>query len=288
MLLRVSHLTRYYYSRAVNLLPHRIYLRPRETAKHRLHRFRLDFAPIARIVPTRDEHDNDQIWAYWSEATAAANIQSEFEIETLDANPFDFLLRSDAMSFPFSYEEGERAALAPYLALPDPDTESRLRRWIAERMPTGPSETLAFVAGLNSQITSSIAYTRRDEHGILPSLQTLERGSGSCRDSATLLVDGLRTLGLAARFVSGYLYEPRSKEAAEEPPTAMHAWAEVYLPGAGWRGLDPTRGIFCNDAFIPVAHASRGESVSPVQGSFAAAGPVSSELHADIVVEKVG
>ena len=288
MLLRVSHLTRYYYSRPVSLSPHRIYLRPRETPKHRLRSFRLEFTPLARFVHTRDEHDNDQIWAYWSEPTSAVNIQSEFEIETLDANPFDFLLRSDALGFPFAYAEGERAALSPYLALPEPATETRLRQWIAERMPAGPSDTLTFVAGLNSQVRNAIAYTRRDEHGILPPLQTLERGSGSCRDSATLLVDALRTLGLAARFVSGYLHEPRPEQAAEAAPTAMHAWAEVYLPGAGWRGLDPTRGIFCNDAFVPVAHAGRGESVSPIQGSFAASGPVSAELHADIVVEKVG
>jgi transglutaminase-like putative cysteine protease len=269
-------------------MPHRIYLRPRESPKHRLRSYRLDFAPQARVVSTLDEHDNGQVWAYWTEPASAVNIHSEFEIETLDANPFDFLLRSDSMTFPFAYQDGERAALSPYLALPGPATETGLRRWITERMPQAPTETLALVAALNGHVRSSIAYIRRDEHGILPSLQTLERGAGSCRDSASLLVDAFRTLGLAARFVSGYLYEPPADGQANEPPTAMHAWVEVYLPGGGWRGLDPTRGIFCNDAFVPVAHAANGESVSPIQGSFAASGNVASELHADIVVEKIG
>jgi transglutaminase-like putative cysteine protease len=118
-------------------------------------------------------------------------------------------------------------------------------------------------------------------------MQTMSSGGGSCRDYAAFLVELCRALGLAARFVSGYLYEPRPPDGTSAAVQSMHAWAEVYLPGAGWRGLDPTRGIFCDDAFVPVAHAAMAESVNPIQGTFYGLPNTSSRLTTSVSVEKV-
>jgi transglutaminase-like putative cysteine protease len=287
MLLRVSHLTRYYYSHPVLLAPHRLYLRPRASSRQRVKSFQLQFAPTARVVATLDLHDNPLDWAYWLEPTAAMNIEMEFEVETLGANPFDFILRTDALNFPPAYDEAERAGLAPWLVRPAADPGSRLRSWLDRQVPAPPTDTLGWLSTVNNAVMRSIGYTRRDEHGIQTPEETLERGTGSCRDFATLLIELCRLNGLAARFVSGYLYDSPPAPPAEAPPTAMHAWVEVYLPGGGWRALDPTRGIFCDDAFVPVAHAVRGESVSPVQGSFSAKGPVTAELQADISIVRL-
>jgi transglutaminase-like putative cysteine protease len=134
---------------------------------------------------------------------------------------------------------------------------------------------------LNSALTGKLNYTRRDDPGIQKSLTTIELGSGSCRDSAALVIDCARTLGLAARFVSGYMFDPNQ---ADTTGGDMHAWVEVFLPGAGWRGLDPTNGIFCQNAYVPVAHAVVAESVNPVQGSFFSLAPAVAKLSTDVQV----
>jgi transglutaminase-like putative cysteine protease len=287
MLLRVSHLTRYYYSQKVFPAPHRLYLRPRSSARQEVRGFRLQFAPTAKVVATLDPHDNALDWAYWMEPTAAINIETEFEVQTFGANPFDFILQADAIRFPFDYADAERAALAPWLVPPEAGAGSRLAAWLGDQVGAPPNETLGWLTTVNTAVMRAIGYTRRDEHGIQTAETTLDLGTGSCRDFAALLVDLCRLNGVAARFVSGYLYEPPPEDPARAAPTAMHAWTEVYLPGGGWRGLDPTRGIFCDDAFVPVAHAVRGEWVSPVQGSFSAQGPVTAELQADISVVRL-
>ena len=116
-------------------------------------------------------------------------------------------------------------------------------------------------------------------------MTTLSKGSGACRDYAVLFAEMCRTLGIAARFVSGYLYAPADDN--HRTVGAMHAWVEVYLPGAGWVGLDPTHGIWCDDSFIPVAHAAQAESVNPIQGTYFNGTVASSKLHTDVTVEKL-
>ena len=148
-------------------------------------------------------------------------------------------------------------------------------------------DTLALLAALNTGVQNSLRYNRRDEPGIQTAAATLALGSGSCRDYAVVFIELCRHLGLAARFVSGYLYEAPPADGSAAIAPAMHAWAEVFLPGAGWRGLDPTRGIFCDDAFIPVAHAALAETVNPVQGGFYATGSVTSHLHNEITLIKL-
>lgn len=285
MKLRVSHLTRYEYTQPVSFSPHVLYLRPRETPQLRVNHFRFNVAPNARLFSSRDAHDNSLTWVHFWDRANALNIRTEFEIETLDLNPFDFILKTQAVNCPFEYEPIERAALAPYLTRPYPDAQTRIINWLDEHFIERPVETVPYLTALNQLLFTTLAYARRDEHGIQPATTTLELGSGSCRDFAVLLMEICRTIGFAARFVSGYLYAPPDDD--HRSANAMHAWTEVYLPGAGWRGLDPTHGIFCTDAFVPVAHAAMAESINPVQGSYYSPVPVPAKLTTNVLVEKL-
>jgi transglutaminase-like putative cysteine protease len=287
MFLRISHRTRYDYSSPVSFAPHALYLRPRESSRQRVHDFTLAVTPAAaRNVATTDAEDNALDWAYFAPDTLSAVLEfcTEFLVETLDANPFDFFLKPSASAFPFAYDSAERTTLASCLT--PPSSPAPLRAWLAQHLPSPPRDTVAFLTALNTAVRASLAYSRRDEPGIQNAAETLARGGGSCRDYAVVLIELCRLLGLAARFASGYLHESTSADAKNPPPSAMHAWTEVYLPGAGWRGLDPTRGIFCDDAFVPIAHSVVAESVNPIQGSFYSAVPATSKLSTQLTVSK--
>lgn len=287
MFLRVTHLSRYDYSRPVSFDPHALYLRPRETPRQRLHNFSLAIAPAARVVTTCDMQENPLDCAYFAPDLTASRLEfrTEFLVETLDANPFDFLLKPSALAFPFAYDPAESFALAPCLTPPaDP---AALRTWLGRHLPDPPRETISFLTALNGAVRQSLLYNRRDEPGIQSAATTLALGSGTCRDYAVLFIELCRLHGLASRFVSGYLYEAPPASGAPLPPPAMHAWAEVYLPGAGWRGLDPTHGVFCDDAFIPVAHAALADTVNPVQGKFYSPTPATSSLHHELTLERL-
>jgi transglutaminase-like putative cysteine protease len=284
MKLHVSHLTRYDYGQSVHFSPHLLYLRPRETPLLRVNSFGFNIAPEAKLVWTRDSHDVFLAWAYFWAPAAAFNIRSEFEVETFDTNPFDYILKNYAAKFPFNYEPLEKFNLTPYLAPPFAETQALLRHWLDEHFIDRPAETTPFLGALNQVLHRTLSYLRRNEHGIQPSRRTIELGSGSCRDSAVLFAEICRTLGLAARFVSGYYYDPESENPDDG---AMHAWIEVYLPGAGWKGLDPTNGVWCDDSFVPVAHAAVAESVNPIQGSYYSSVPVPAKLTSSVRVEKL-
>lgn len=290
MFLRLVHLTRYDYSEPVSFAPHALYLRPRETSRQRLHHFALEISPTARRIATNDPLDNALDWAFFAPENPATKLEfrSELLVETLDANPFDFFLKPTALTFPFHYDAAEQTALLPCLTLrADSPAPEFLRAWLEQNLPSPPTETVPFLMAINSAVHRVLAYTRREEQGIQSAADTLARGSGSCRDYAVLLIELCRALGLAARFVSGYLYEPAASGAAPPLSPAMHAWAEVYLPGAGWRGLDATRGIFCDDSFVPLAHAAFAENVNPIQGTFYGPATVTSRLTTILSVEKL-
>ena len=290
MFLRISHLTRYDYSSSVSFAPHALYLRPRETSRQRVHNFTLAVTPTpTRMVATTDAEDNVLDWAYFAPDALSTTLElrTEFLVETLDANPFDFFLKPGASTFPIVYDATERLTLSSCLVTPLPATVIALREWLKKNLPSPPHDTLAFLTALNAAVRSSLVYSRRDEPGIQSAVETIARGGGSCRDYAFFFIKLCRLHGLAARFVSGYLHEPPDPALANPAPQAMHAWAEVYLPGAGWRGLDPTRAIFCNDAFVPIAHSAVPESVNPLQGNFFGAGSVTSQLTTDLTVAKL-
>ena len=287
MFLRVTHVTRYDYSQPVSFAPHALYLRPRENTRQRLHSFDLTLTPTARRVPTNDAEDNALDWAYFDAGTLSTRLEfrSEFLVETLDANPFYFFLKPGALQTPFTYDPAETYALGPCFAPPRGTDSAQLRDWLAAHFSSPPRDTIPFLSTLNSAVRGALGYSRRDEPGIQTPAETLARGGGSCRDYAVFFIALCRHLGLAARVVSGYLHEPPNPAVTNPAPPAMHAWAEVYLPGAGWRGLDPTRGIFCDDHFVPVAHTALAENVNPIQGNFFSAGLAISTLNTHLTLD---
>ena len=289
MFLRVTHVTRYEYSQPVTFAPHALYLRPRETPRQRLHNFDITLTPVARRTATNDAEDNALDWAHFDPGVRSSTLEfrSEFLVETLDTNPFDFFLKPSALAFPFTYDPAEIFTLGPCFAAPAGTDRSQLRGWLDTHLPSLPVETINLLTTLNHAVRGALSYTRRDEPGIQTPSETLACGSGSCRDYAVFFIALCRQLGLAARFVSGYLYEPPVPGVSNPVLPAMHAWAEVYLPGAGWRGLDPTRGIFCDDSFIPVAHTSLAETVNPIQGGFYSSGHTTSTLNTRLTLDKL-
>lgn len=277
MHLEIAHLTRYDYGDAVWLQPHLIYLRPRENPLLQVNRFAFAFRPEAWVSWMRDDFDNLSASVRFTASTTALEVRSECVVTTVGGPPFDLLMRDYAATFPFAYEPLHRFNLTIYLAPPDEETRRAIGRWLDGCFPNRPRETVAWLCALNQAIHGSLRYGRRDEPGIQPALVTIGTGWGSCRDFAVLFIECARTLGLAARFVSAYMFDP-----AGIGPCSMHAWVEVFLPGAGWTGLDPTHGIFCHDAHVPVAHAVVAESVNPIQGSFSSSSPTFARMMTEV------
>lgn len=284
MHLQIFHHTRYDYDREVQLQPHLLYLRPRENPLLEIKHYALTLSPTAELHWMRDDFDNLPVSCRFSAPATALDIVSECEVVTADLPPFDFLVRDYAERFPFEYEPLHRLNLGLYLQPPPESTQRLLRGWLDRNFPDRPVATVRWLFALNETITRTLTYWRREEPGIQTPETTLARGGGSCRDFALLLIECARTLGLAARFVSGYMYDP---EAMDERQFSTHAWAEVFIPGAGWRGLDPTHGIFCTNAYVPIAHAVVAASVNPVQGSFFSEIPAFATMTVRVRVQRV-
>src|SRR5258708_1102847 len=208
MKLRVSPLTRWEYSHEVEFSPHPLYLKPREQSSLRLLNFTLNVNPNAKVVRTRDAADNPVVLAWFWDRSNVLSIRNEFEVETLESNPFDFIVHHHAFKFPFEYIAEEAFVLSPFMAPPFEDTRRRLTNWLDEHFTERPVETVPFLTALNTLVHQTLTYVRRDERGIQPSVQTLDLATGSCRDYAVLFIEICRTLGLAARFSSGYVYNP--------------------------------------------------------------------------------
>jgi transglutaminase-like putative cysteine protease len=170
-----------------------------------------------------------------------------------------------ALLYPFTYQNEEAILLSAYRALPDPDTISMVNKWIASFWQAGEKiQTYTLLQQIAQHINETLTYQVREEPGVQSAVRTLTCGTGSCRDFAFLFMEAVRCLGLAARFVSGYLYAPLIAEVG-----STHAWAEVYLPGAGWKGFDPTIGKIVGSDHIAVAVGRLPEAVPPIAGSFA-------------------
>ncbi len=281
MNLKISHTTRYDYNREVQIMPHLLYLRPRENPLLQIKNFTFRFEPEAHVDWMRDDFDNLPASAQFSETTTSLKICSECDVSTTDTSPFDFLIRDYATTFPFSYEPLHQFNLSIYLTPPEKDVQLLLKEWMDKKHIVRTEETVPWLSELNQMVSRNLVYKRREEAGIQSARTTLFRGSGTCRDFAMLFIECARTLGLAARFVSGYNFDPGRYGGSGGD---MHAWAEVFLPGAGWRGIDPTNGIFCDSAYVPVAHAVVAESVNPIQGSFFSAPPAEATLYTDVRV----
>ena len=279
----LNHLTRYRYDRPVTLSPHLVRLRPAPHCRAPVEAYSLRITPADHFINwQQDPFGNWVARLVFPERVRELAIEVDVIVEMVTINPFDFFLDDDAQKFPFRYDASVARDLVPYLELREQGP--RLTAWVAS-VDRGESAMVSFLVALNQRLQQEIAYTVRMEPGVQTCEQTLERGIGSCRDSAWLLTQILRHLGLAARFVSGYLVQLAADEKSLDGPsgpehdfTDLHAWTEVYLPGAGWIGMDPTSGLFAGEGHIPLACTPEPSNAAPVVGA-ASEAQVEFEFH---------
>lgn len=262
---KIVHRTYYNYSVPVSLGPHNLLLRPREDYELRIESFTLTIPPSATLLWHRDIEGNSVAIATFSLPISQLLIESEVIIQQYNESPLDFLVSDYALLYPFSYQNEEAILLSAYRALPDDETIRVVNKWIATFWHPGKKiQTYTLLQQIAEHINRTLTYRVREEPGVQSAIKTLTCGTGSCRDFAFLFMEAMRCLGLAARFVSGYLYAPLIADIG-----STHAWAEVYLPGAGWKGFDPTIGKIVGSDHIAVAVARLPEAVPPIAGSFA-------------------
>jgi uncharacterized protein (DUF2126 family) len=268
----LNHVTVYQYDRRVRLSPHVIRLRPAVHTRTPIEAYSLRIRPENHFINwQQDPFGNHLARVVFPEPSTELYLEVDVVANMTVINPFDFFIEEHAEKYPFQYEAQLRRELTPYFEITEDGP--RLREWLAGRNIERHA-TVDFLVDLNQSLQRDIAYTIRLEPGVQPCETTLERAVGSCRDSAWLLVQILRHLGLAARFVSGYLVQLTADVKSLDGPsgpasdfTDLHAWAEVYVPGAGWLGLDPTSGLFAGEGHIPLACTPDPVSAAPLTGS---------------------
>ncbi len=267
----LSHITHYRYDRLVDLGPQIVRLRPAPHCRSKIISYSLKVEPAGHFVNwQQDPFANYQARLVFPEKVSEFKVTVDAIFEMAVYNPFDFFLEPEAEEFPFSYAPELKEELAPYLT---PDTVTPLLQAYLDKIDRTQRRTVIFLVELNQMLSQDIKYLIRMEPGVQTPEETLELASGSCRDSAWLLVQLLRNCGLAARFVSGYLIQLKSDVKALDGPsgtevdfTDLHAWCEVYLPGAGWIGLDATSGLMAGEGHIPLACTPLPSGAAPIEG----------------------
>lgn len=267
----IQHKTEYHFDRLVNLSPHILRLRPAPHSRTHIHSYSLKVSPEEHFTNwQQDPYGNFQARLVFPEKTKKLCFEVEVIADMTVINPFDFFVESYAEKFPFSYDKQLKKELKPYLEITE--NGKKLTKWL-KSVSDKPLPIIDFLVSINQRLSQEIGYGIRLEPGIQTCEETLTLKKGSCRDTAWLLVQILRHLGLAARFASGYLVQLTADVKAldgpsgpEEDFTDLHAWCEVYLPGAGWVGLDPTSGLFAGEGHIPLACTPEPVSAAPITG----------------------
>jgi uncharacterized protein (DUF2126 family) len=267
----LSHVTHYKYDRLVSLGPQIVRLRPAPHCRTRILSYSLKIEPAQHFINwQQDPFANYLARLVVPQQTREFKVTVDLVAELAVFNPFDFFLEESAEHFPFKYGEALAAELAPYRIV---EAEGPAFDAFVASIPLEPRATMDFLVGLNQRLQGDIRYLIRMEPGVQTPEETLTLASGSCRDSGWLMVQVLRRLGLAARFVSGYLIQLAPDEKALDGPsgteidfTDLHAWCEVYLPGAGWIGFDPTSGLLAGEGHVPRACTPQPSSAAPISG----------------------
>lgn len=265
--LQIKHVTTYQYETNVTLLAHKLLLRPREGHDVRIVSAELLIVPIHQLQWQRDVCDNAVAQVTFLQAANWLSFDSRVLIEHYNEQPLNFLVSEYAVRYPFQYDASERIDLEPYVSTIFTQDSSLLSNWMQQFWCVGQIvETYMLLDWINKAIATGFIYQQREEPGVQSPAITLTKQAGSCRDFATLFIEACHFLGLAARFVSGYLYAPLLPLGQGH----THAWAEVYLPGAGWKGFDSTTGQVVGNDHIALAVSRHPEAVPPIAGSFIA------------------
>ena len=244
-------------------------LRPRETRDLRLISHKIDVTPEADIAWSQDVAGNAIASATFNSQTDRLAIQSQSVLELSAPMWPVFPISASAVEYPFFYSDDDWTDLGALTQPQHQDENGRFSRWVEGFVAQRPTDTLSLLKDISNGISDQISYQCRDEEGTQPPLQTLNRRSGSCRDLANVLAEAARMLGLGARIVSGYLFDPENELTGSAGAGSTHAWVEIYLPGAGWITFDPTNRSLGAKNLIPVAVVRDLAQAVPVAGSFA-------------------
>ena len=272
MRISVTHSTVYRYASPVYLEPHTIRLRPRDDGAQRLSSFAMEISPLpVGQAECLDQDGNVVVEAWFEGLISELTVRTMFTAETLRANPFAFLVRRGMAELPPQYSASVYAELSPYSL--DAGIGEPVRQLAAAAAAEAGSRTVDFLSALNQKVYRSLQYVTRDLGPPHPPEETLAEGQGSCRDFAMVFVAACRAVGLAARFVSGYNCCPEHPHQSD-----MHAWAEVYIEGGGWRAYDPSAGLAVSTSHVAVAAAAAPALAAPIVGAYRGAAPAKMEF----------
>lgn len=267
--LLVEHTNIYRYTRPVELTIHRLMLRPAESHSLRIRSEKLTVSAPHHLSWEHDVFYNSLARVHFPDKTDELRIESRYEVEQSNINPFDFVCEIYTNDLPFAYQGDDVEDLVPYLKPQHPADEDVIRHWLRPFLDdAGKAKTLDFLLALNEAIARDFTYGRREEPGIQTPAETLRLGTGSCRDFALLMMEAARHMQLAARYVSGYLCGSGDDDTPDVADNSTHAWTEIYLPGAGWKGFDPTSGILAAGYHVRVAATRNPAQATPIRGNY--------------------
>lgn len=281
--LNIHHRTTYRYQELVSLSTHRMMLRPRESRELRLLEHDLSIYPEAQINWSHDVFGNAVATASFLTPTDSLVVESVAAVELTSAQWPIFDIDVSAINYPFLYSARDYTDLGALTAQQYADVDYKLKTWARGFIAGNPTDTLSLLKDISLGIASTISYQSREEEGTQGPLDTLDRGWGSCRDFAVLFAEAVRSLGFGARLVSGYLFNPDRSMMGSADSGSTHAWAEVFIPGAGWITFDPTNRSMGGANLIPVAVVREIRHAVPVAGNFT--GRSDALLKMDVLVE---